>query len=148
MTMYLYHLRDGANRIRYVGKSDNPYRRLLDHLYGVWCNPSPLSGWLRKLLIRGEVPAVRIVAATDGSGAADEAAEICRLAAAGVAILNVTANPALRMTMREKKAHARRRWKVLDRDRARFLRRVTVTQSGDGGGCNRSMVTVSMARAA
>ena len=112
---YIYHLVDEAGTVRYVGQSNNPYRRLLDHLSAMWREPWAVYGWLRELARAGRVPDVRIVTiAAPWMADAAERFEIRRQRIAGAPLLNEVHGEGARLSpkrraqaMREKSDAAR-----------------------------------------
>jgi hypothetical protein len=61
-TTFIYCLRDPlTEEIRYVGKSDNPDRRLLQHIRESANNKYPKDRWINSLLTRGLRPILEIL---------------------------------------------------------------------------------------
>lgn len=85
---YIYHLIDPrTHRIRYVGKSVNPYRRLIAHMTG--CSSYPCGKWLGELKECGLEPVMRIVAICKDGAKLRERKEITRLVKSGESLENV-----------------------------------------------------------
>lgn len=63
MTIYLYALLCPAGKIRYIGKTNDPHRRFIQHLSAArrGANSYRSGNWLRSLLSRGEKPTMRIM---------------------------------------------------------------------------------------
>jgi hypothetical protein len=64
-TTYIYTLTDPTNgSVRYVGKSDNPEKRLNSHIYETKTHPERSdhkNNWIRSLLFMGVKPTVEII---------------------------------------------------------------------------------------
>lgn len=83
---FIYHVLDEFERVGYVGKSTNPYRRLKDHMAadtGV-----RMRAWIRGILSRGAFPRVRIVSLVRGDDVFKERDEVIRCLLAGHTLIN------------------------------------------------------------
>lgn len=89
---YVYALRDPISwDVRYIGKSGNPRRRLLGHLYDSYRHTHHTARWVQKLIRQGLRPFLEIIDAGRGSGEnAAERAWIAEYRRRGVNITNAT----------------------------------------------------------
>jgi hypothetical protein len=89
-TTYIYHLIDTDGSVFYVGKSKNPYARLLNHLGNRLMSLYPSATHIREMRADGHHPEVLIVKACESDGTVEERGEINRMAAAGSPLLNIS----------------------------------------------------------
>jgi hypothetical protein len=92
----IYALTDPTSgRLRYVGfTSQKPTKRLREHIYrsrkiGDPCYETPKSRWIRRLIVAGESPAIRILEITETNWQEAERRHIEMLRASGEHLLNV-----------------------------------------------------------
>lgn len=96
MSRYLYHIRDAAGAVRYVGVANNPYRRFIDHQSQArWANGQRHSRggdlfhqWFYDECRAGRRPMLLIVGIVESDWANDERREIYRLLEAGEPLMN------------------------------------------------------------
>jgi hypothetical protein len=68
MKTFIYALKDpNTNKIRYVGKSNNPIKRLYDHIHSCHLTHTHKNNWLQSLLRENKKPTVEILEEVNSS---------------------------------------------------------------------------------
>lgn len=95
MTVYIYALECPAGKIRYIGKTNNPEKRLRKHISKARYNEtkSHAANWIRSLLKRGEKPVMRLLTemSDDADWVSAEISAIAHYKAEGCDLTNATA---------------------------------------------------------
>lgn len=79
-----------SGEVRYIGKADNPSKRLATHLRDALRRDYPCSRWLRKLMASGKKPEMIILSEHLGDGWKQAEVEaIAKYRASGARLLNV-----------------------------------------------------------
>ena len=92
-TWHIYALSDPRNgRVRYVGKSDDPQKRLLNHIHNavVQRKRNHRANWIRQVVASGGQPVVAILESGTGDWQAVEQRWIAHFKQAGADLVNST----------------------------------------------------------
>lgn len=86
---HLYQLTDPNDVIRYVGLTDDPERRLAEHLARARRAATPVGFWIRGLAVGGAMPAMKIIESFEDDGRPIEDFWIRRQWEQGWPLLNI-----------------------------------------------------------
>jgi hypothetical protein len=93
----IYLLRDSATeKVRYVGRSRDPFRRLLLHIASAFRGSrTPIHNWIADEMVSGHPPILEVVEFTE-EGRVAEKRWITKLSDEGSSLLNVRCNPKIK----------------------------------------------------
>jgi len=138
--IYAFADPEDVNLLRYIGKTENLYHRLAQHMGNArGIGAAPVACWIRTLLAAGKEPHIRVLEVTDHAHCfARERAHIHAHAGSG-ALLNIFSNPLIppwpRKNGQEPELKARRLAAYEDIARRAALahaRRAEMRQQGEG----------------
>lgn len=88
---YIYAVCDpDSGKVMYVGKSNNPKKRLSQHIYDSGKRKSKIHGWIKGLLASGKAPTIKTLhVTTQENWQSTEIMEIAKQRAIGCAELNI-----------------------------------------------------------